>query len=210
MRRSGGRRSPAVLAALYRGRDPMRPGWTQAKIGTTTGGVIMMSLLMMMMMMMMVVIQSIARLLRLGEVGRTYMPSVFVPELHHPVVQDVTTILEASLYHVEHRTITTPRPSTSSLPQQQQQKSNPTSPNDVHRHNISVALCYKALFGTIDLGIVLQWIGTLVVFVVVVVVPLMTCLLSLSFSHIDEILWIQQSIQRIIVYWALMLFISFI
>jgi hypothetical protein len=178
MRRSVGRRSPAVLAALYRGRDPMRPGWTQLKIGTTTGIVIMMSLLMMMMMMM-VVIQSIARLLRLGEVGRTYMPSVFVPELQNQVVQEVTTILEASLYHVEHRTTTTPRPSTSSLPQQQQQKSNPTSPNDVHRHNISVALCYKALFGTIDLGIVLQWIGTLVVFVVVVV-PLMACLLSLS------------------------------
>jgi hypothetical protein len=194
MRRSGGRRSSAVLAALYRGRDPMRPGWTQLKFGTTTGSVMMMSLLvvLMMMMMMMVVIQSIARSLRLGEVGRTYTPSIFFPELQNPVVQEVTTILEASLYHVEHRTITTPRPSTSSLPQQQQQKSNPTSPNDVHRQNISVALCYKALFGTIDLGIVLQWIGTLVVFVVVVVVvPLTTCLLSLSFSLIDEILWIQ-------------------
>jgi hypothetical protein len=187
MRRSGGRRSPAGLAA-HRGRDPMRPGWTHAKIGTT-GGVMMMSLLMMMMMMMMVVIQSIARSLHLGENGRTYMPSVFFPELHHPVVQEVTTILEASLYHVEHRTITTPRPSTSSLPQQQQQKSNPTSPNDVHQHNISVALCYKALFGTIDLGIVLQWIGTLLVWVAAV--SLMTCLLSLSFSHIYEKLWIQ-------------------
>jgi hypothetical protein len=181
MRRSGGRRSSAVLAALYRGRDPMRPGWTQLKFGTTTGSVMMMSLLvvlMMMMMMMMVVIQSIARSLHLGEVGRTYMPSIFFPELQNPVVQEVTTILEASLYHVEHRIITTPRPSTSSLPQQQQQKSNPTSPNDVHRHNISVALCYKALFGTIDLGIVLQWIGTLVVWVAAV--SLMTCLLSLS------------------------------
>jgi hypothetical protein len=27
-------------------------------------------------------------------------------------------------------------------------------------HSISAAVCYKALFGTIDCGIVLQWVGT--------------------------------------------------
>lgn len=38
-------------------------------------------------------------------------------------------------------------------------------------HSISAAVCYKALFGTIDFGIILQWVGTCLVLIVPMEIP---------------------------------------